>query len=167
MFWPMLNLDPINLVNTPYYFRDCCPCVKGNTQVSARIDGRVANHHILTIVGALAKHKVYVASYNIIEGITEYKQVTHAFPLPTKEIIRITDNTGRFVECSPDHKFWLENKKDYIPARELSFTDTLRHSDGNFGYDLEVVKTLVDTTVYQITVDGNRNFYANGILVAE
>jgi ribonucleotide reductase alpha subunit len=90
----------------------------------------------------------------------------------TKEMIRITDEeTGRVVECTPDHKIFTKNRgwvlaKDLTEEDELLIEDTIEKSDGiNAIIKLEKIQHDEEIPVYDITVPETESFFANGILV--
>ena len=56
-----------------------------------------------------------------------YKPVTAgALMRKDAQLMRITDeDTGKFIECTPDHKVWTENR-GYVMAKELKEDDILK-----------------------------------------
>ncbi len=69
---------------------------------------------------------IYSKSMNTETGEVEFKKVTaSAMTNPEAEVIKITDEeTGKFIECTPEHKVWTKNR-GYVMAKDLVETDEL------------------------------------------
>ncbi len=80
-------------------------------------------------------------------------------------IYRITTASGRVVEATGDHPFFVQGE-GYIPASLLTSGDMLLCCVRE-GHDyVRMVERVRETeTVYDIQVEGNHNFFANDILV--
>jgi len=66
-----------------------------------------------------------VKSFNINTNIVEFKEITDfAMTNPKSKVMKITDETGKFIKCTEDHKIWTENR-GYIMAKNLVESDIL------------------------------------------
>ena len=66
-----------------------------------------------------------VKSYNTETKETEYKEILNfAMTSPKAKIIKITDESGKFIKCTEDHQIWTENR-GYVMAKDLVETDIL------------------------------------------
>jgi intein/homing endonuclease len=67
-----------------------------------------------------------VLSRNIKLGKDEFKQVTaSAMTKQNANLIKITDETGSSIICTPEHKIYTKNR-GYIEAQNLLETDELQ-----------------------------------------
>lgn len=72
---------------------------------------------------------------------------------------------GHTIRCTPNHKIWVENKKDYILADELCYDDYLLVLNQSQNRVL-LKRDGKREDVYNITVEGEHEYFANGILVS-
>jgi len=130
-------------------------CLKGDTKV-------VTKNGVKEIKDI--KVNDYVKSYNTETGKIEYKKVTaSAMTSPKSKVMKITDTeTGKHVICTPEHKIWTENR-GYVEAKNLKTSDKILIDNGYTKFDIEYLEDEIP--VYDITVEDNHNFFANGILV--
>jgi ribonucleotide reductase alpha subunit len=85
----------------------------------------------------------------------------------TKEMIRITDEeTGKFVECTPDHKIYTQNR-GWVMAQDLTEEDELLLAMDLVGGSIKIERITYEEEipVYDITVPETSSFFANDILV--
>lgn len=151
------TVDPITQSNL---------CVTGDTKVDVRIDGTEFNSvAIETIIGAEQRENIEIRCRNIETGEVEFKHITRSAETGVaKEIIEITDEaTGRTIRCTPEHQIYTKNR-GYVEAQHLREDDVLEVLDAESG-KLNIASVTVELPVYDVTVDGNANFYANGVLV--
>ena len=140
-------------------------CVSGKTLLDVKIDGEY-----LKIPIAVVNELFLDGEYETIEVLacdTSTKSVKYA-PITNSALMNEEAKTLRVssgkesVVLTPDHKVWTVNR-GYVEAAKLTSEDELLNSDGSRHHP-----TVVDdypATVYDITVDGLHNFFANGILV--
>jgi hypothetical protein len=78
--------------------------------------------------------------------------------------MRITDEeSGKSIIATPEHKVFTKNR-GYVMAKDLTETDELVFTDG---YSTKIIVEYLEEeiSVYDITVEGTHNFFANDILV--
>lgn len=139
-------------------------CLSGDTKIQVRIDG-VEKEIELKDFPHNTKN-VEVLSRDLRSGLDEYKRAYGFLTSKHSKTYEITDsNTGFKIKCSGNHKVWTENR-GYLKAEDLLETDMLRTSQGasHKGIDIKIHEHA-DVELYDINVEDNHNFYANGILV--
>lgn len=134
-----------------------CYCFKGDTLVATsegdkRIDEIKAGDLVLTRKG--------------------FKKVTHAWCSGVKDCIELTMDNGNHIVCTPDHRFITAQEeeievKDITPATDLLHYVTMK--DGSVFLELGHVKHIESgiekQKVYDIEVEDEHEFFANGYLV--
>lgn len=147
-------------------------CLAGDTQVSllGRSGVRTVTLEEVNKEFASGVRSMEVLSYNTGLGRTEFRRITNsAMTSPSAHVLKVTDNmTGLSITCTPDHMVWVENK-GYVRAGDLQASAALRTLNGSPNLDDAAATTVEELPdpipVYDITVEGNHNFYANSILV--
>lgn len=169
-------------------------CVTGDTIVEVKVGGDDTIYKLpIGIIGTFISNDVPLVtkSYNTQTNEIEWKRVLN-FGLTKKraELVRVIDvNSSKYITCTPCHL--VCTNRGYIEASKLQANDILLISEQNglvsdnkpFNMDellniiqaagisiSEMPKTIVDVLdyvedVFDITVEDNHNFYANGILV--
>ena len=110
--------------------------------------------------------QIKVLSYNIKTGKEEWKPIT-AFDetSPKAKVMRITDEISETnLVVTPDHKIFTKNR-GYVMAKDLTEEDEFVFDNGNVVSGLKTEYLEEEIPVYDITVDDNHNFFANGILI--
>jgi ribonucleotide reductase alpha subunit len=145
-------------------------CVAWWTEVDVMVDGVELQMPIFALdaLFKMGEHEISVKSYNEAEKRVEYKKVqASAMTSKRAKVMRITDQkTGKSITVTPDHPVFTENR-GYVVAGELREDDVLNLS-GSFirgPGELEIEYLEEEIPVYDITVEDNHNFYADGILV--
>ena len=67
---------------------------------------------------------VDVLSYNLNTGFLEYKKINRWIKKETNALLKISLQNGLFIECTPNHKIYVNNK-GYTRADEISKEDEL------------------------------------------
>ena len=117
------------------------------------------------------KRPYRVVTFNHETGEKENKTVTAVSKTPlVKElmVILIKDANNKIIKliCTDDHPFYNKEMSAYTPAKELEEGTTVQLLDNTEGKVFKIVKTpRKDQYVYDIEVEDNHNFYANGVLV--
>ena len=119
-----------------------------------------------------------VKSFNFSTRQIEERSVAHVFRSPVKELVTVHFGRGRKLTCTPGHPLYLSSGEciqaghlePYVPVitraennwLEVSILESVEFheptSDGTFG------GLCPDGHVYNIEVEGNHNYFANGIL---
>lgn len=136
-------------------------------------------------IGKLVEEKSNkkVMSYNHKTGKIEPKQIISHSKTPLKQnnkklmklTIRKADGTLETIECTDNHKIWVESLGKYVYARDLvkgqkikAINDNLMLIDGIIE-DIEYINMSNEeyemTYVYDIGVEDNHNFFAENVLV--
>jgi ribonucleotide reductase alpha subunit len=106
-----------------------------------------------------------VLSYNIETGKEEWAPITaFAQTSPKAKVMKITDEeSGKSIVVTPEHQVFTKNR-GYVMAKDLTETDELVFTDG---YSTKIIVEYLEEEipVYDITVEGTHNFFANDILV--
>lgn len=115
--------------------------------------------------------KVY--SYNHALNKVELKRVQRSFkqPLYNRKLVKIKTNTGKEIVCTDNHRIFKANTNSYVRADSLQVHDLmlLKNSLHKRVLQEEIVSIEVievsEVDVYDLTVEDNHNFFANGLLV--
>ena len=105
-------------------------CLDANTLVECKVDGVEI---ILTML-ELDEHfkngsNMKVLSRDIESNIDEWCEVVNSgMTNQDAETIKITDENGNYIICTPEHLVWTENR-GYVKAIDLVETDELRILD--------------------------------------
>lgn len=143
-------------------------CWKGDTKI------RLANQEIISIKDLVGRKEFYVYSFNAKKGCIEIERGHSArLTLQVNTLVKITLNTGDVLECTDNHKLYL-NSGEIVEARYLKVGDSLLscawgevgkptlHSNHRIT-NIEYINVSED--VYTLSVDNNCNYYlANGVL---
>ena len=127
-----------------------------------------------------------ITSYNHARGSIEKRKVLHVFKRKPSALIRVWLKSGQSIVCTPNHPFWVEGK-GYIAAQKLTKDDYVVHlhckgarckESGLVGKarvdSVEILEPTGDGTfgglcpdgfVYNLEVEGNHNYFVDGILV--
>jgi hypothetical protein len=120
-----------------------------------------------------------VLSMNTVTGIIEKHRVTKVFKRTTDKLASVYSGGKVVCQPTPEHPFWLENKRQYVKAEELTRGDLLTMlsqqllasarpylARSSLEVDHVVVKDTI-LTVYNFEVEGCHNYFAGdeGVLV--
>jgi len=101
-------------------------CLAGSTKITIRFEDFTKDIRIDEVDMYLKEYgDIEVLSYNTETKTNEFKKITN-FSLmnDSAEVMEISDDNGNYLECTPDHKIWTENR-GYIQAKELKETDKI------------------------------------------
>jgi predicted phage terminase large subunit-like protein len=126
-------------------------------------------------IGPLVENRLpeRVATWNEAMGTVEWRQILAYEKHVGRACVRITTRGGRKLECTEEHPIYVSlapNKGTYIPAVDCVVGMVLITKSagvvGDHGYDLiESIEGIpAPEHVYNLNVDGNHNYFANGIL---
>jgi ribonucleotide reductase alpha subunit len=167
--------DKINMSNLCLTGDTVVDILINGTPLKARLDMVVGMGHFISDMeneGEFAEGdvEIKILSKNVDNEKIEYKKILAvALTGIDKEVLKITDEeTGKSVICTPEHKIYTRNRS-YVMAKELNKDDVLDLSKEECyerSYRSLRIERLTNTeNVYDLTVEGNHNFYANDILV--
>jgi hypothetical protein len=102
----------------------------------------------------------YVISYNEETGENEVSNVLETFVHDDAEVYLMING---FLRVTPNHPMWING--EWVDAGSASLGDTLMDVSGN-DIMIESIEVMDNPgTVYNLDVDTNHNYYADGILV--
>lgn len=140
------------------------PCLVGETLIKTT-EGDIA---IKDIVNGISSGKEYkVLTYNEQTKELEEKSVLNGFL--TKEnanVIEVVTDEGNKIKMTPDHKVFTENR-GWVNACELTNDDVIFSQINGVLKNSKVINKndASNEDVYDLQVEDNHNFFANGILV--
>lgn len=112
--------------------------------------------------------RIEVLSYDFITNKKKWSSVTAFAETSSKaKVMKITDEESNFsVIVTPDHKIYTLNR-GYVMAKELNVYDQLLIENNNQPKSsrLKIEYLENQIPVYDITVEGTNNFFADGILI--
>jgi len=167
---------------TSYFekFNSSNPCLTGNSEILTN-KGLMELKALVSRVRDYGDEDIQVLSFNSKTKKIEFKKVTYA--AKTREnaeymeltfVDRITNNredipaiiTG--IDCTQEHNFFLYNTNEKIEAQYLKEEMKVISNLSDKGYlyfEKGKINKWNKKDVYDITVEDNHNFFANGILV--
>jgi len=135
-------------------------CLTGDALIQIRHEGKELTVKIQWLEFYMDSG-IEVKSFNTETGKDVYSKVTDfAQTGVSSEIIEIEDTDGNIIKCTPEHKIFTKNK-GYVSARFLKEDDIIKST----GQIRKITRYHHVEPVYDITVEGTENFYANNILV--
>jgi hypothetical protein len=110
--------------------------------------------------------RIEVLSYDIETGEKKWAPITDfAETSPEAKVMKITDEeSGKSIVVTPEHKVFTKNR-GYVMAKDLVETDELVLTSNEKTSTLIIEYLEEKIPVYDITVEGTHNFFANDILV--
>jgi ribonucleoside-diphosphate reductase alpha chain len=105
-------------------------CLDGNTKVRCLVNNIEKELTMIEIDGLFKLGvEIKVMSRNIETNVDEWCLVENSgMTNDNAETIKITDENGRSIICTPEHKIWTENR-GYVMAKDLLETDELKISE--------------------------------------
>lgn len=105
-------------------------CLDGNTKVRCLVNNIEKELTMIEIDGLFKLGvEIKVMSRNIETNVDEWCLVENSgMTNDNAETIKITDDNGRSIICTPEHKIWTENR-GYVMAKDLLETDELKISE--------------------------------------
>ena len=97
-------------------------CLKGDTKITIKKQNIIMD---INIEDLNLTTEVFVKSYNTQTQEEEFKLIQDFAQISSNaKVMKITDDSGRFIVCTPDHKIWTENR-GYVEAKYLINSDIL------------------------------------------
>lgn len=112
---------------------------------------------IKTLINSTKRFAYTVPTVNEKTGQIEHKRILKVFPTKkVKSIYQVTLNTGDIIQCTPDHRFMLEDNT-YKEVQAISIGDRLKSiSDKRVIVAAEKVPYV--GWVYDLEIEDNHNF---------
>lgn len=141
-------------------------CLSPDTPISTP-DGQREIQDIVTC-GLRDSQPIPVHAFNHKTNQVETKLAYKFSERFTAEPIVIIRAGVRDLEMTPEHPVWVESKNGdgaYVTADKLQLNDAVRFEDGTTGIiDSLSVSCGYPRLVYNLSVEGHENYFANGIL---
>lgn len=129
-------------------------CFTGDTEVLLA-DGRKAQFKDLMRNQKYFRYKIQTV--NEATGEIEIKPIRKIFfSKKVKSVYQVTLNTGAVIQCTPEHRFMLEDNT-YEEVQNIQIGDKLRSIDGKHTI-VSAEKVQRQTDVYDMEVEDNPNF---------
>ena len=140
-------------------------CLVGDTKISTNI----GSMQLIDLIDRVQRgENIKVLSYNIQTKQLSYeKVVTGKLMRKNAEILEILfdlNSISSGIRCTPDHKIYVMDK-GYVQASELKIGDKILNSNLQFDTIESIWIPSYRKDVFDIEVENNHNFFANGILV--
>lgn len=138
-------------------------CVTGETKI-LMADGNV--EPIARLVRRFDNGERFsVCTFNVNTGKYEIKRVTNAFLTKVSTHIVEVTAEGRTARMTPEHR--VLTQRGWVEAKDLTYSDfVLVHSENVNGSPITSISIEEEAVeVFDLTVEDNHNFFANGILV--
>jgi predicted phage terminase large subunit-like protein len=134
-------------------------CLAGDTLVDTEW-GKVAIEelHEFSMLGIPLPR---VWSMNHVTGELELRDIEGTSVSRSRTVVDVQTTRGTIIRCTPDHRFYVQG--EYVEAQYLAGRDV--HGVCYLSGVQTVDPQESARSVYDIRVEGNHNFFANGILV--
>lgn len=158
------NSDYLDDLDSACWSTNAC-CLIGESLVMTD-RGEMSMQRIHEILNSNSKEEILVMSYNIVEKKYELKPVVAAWQKRNDSTVELKiEEDGKLyqIECSADHPIMTKNR-GYIDAADLTEEDDIMM----FLKTGKLLKIKISKEVkplYDIEVEDNHNFIANGIVV--
>lgn len=144
-------------------------CLPGDTPIDIETNCGFQISICLDEVGNYLEkfHDVYTRSYDVDLGQDVLSKIT-AFSQTgvSNKLISICSSEGNVVVCTPEHKIFTQNR-GFVEAQYLEEDDLIQSSDIEVrGVSFTKEEIVRYVPIFDITVEGTGNFYANNILVS-
>ena len=148
-------------------------CVSGDTIITILDENEnIIDVKMSELGNYMNKSMIKVYSYDITTNKLEFKPVTHfSLTNPKAKVMKITMENANYIICTPEHKIYTTNR-GYVMAKELLETDKLFcvFKENLYNENIKIKNSKIEyldeeISVYDITVEGNHNFFGNGILL--
>lgn len=111
----------------------------------------------------ISDKKIYTASYNEATSKVEKRLIKGITYKGEYDIYEVRTKSGDVVlKGSPDHRIYDANKKDYVKLKDVTELSLLTRAGDII--NAVTVNTGVKGPIVDISVDGNENYFSNGVL---
>ena len=112
---------------------------------------------IKTLINSIKRFTYTVPTVNEKTGEIEHKRILKVFPTKkVKNIYQVTLNTGDIIQCTPDHRFMLEDNT-YQEVQAIAIGDKLK-SISDKRVIVAAEKIPYNGWVYDLEIEDNHNF---------
>lgn len=111
----------------------------------------------------ISDKKLYTASYNEATSKVEKRLIKGVTYKGEYDIYEVRTKSGDVIlKGSPDHRIYDANKKDYVKLKDAVELSLLTRAGDTI--NAVTVNTGVKAPIVDISVDGNENYFSNGVL---
>ncbi len=153
-----------------------CSCEKDSSSGGSTGGGCfLAGTNVKTLLGDKAINDLFIGelvlTYNEELKVNEYKKIKDIFTFKNmKEILyTLTFDNGEKLSLTHLHRVYVDRNGiiDYIKAENILINDKVLFADGTYHNVANIAYKNIYTTVYNLELEGNNNFYVGdaGILV--
>jgi len=101
-------------------------CLSGDSIVTVQLENGDIKDMILQEIVENSSENYRILSRNIKNGKDEFRKITERAKTGTnREVIKITDESGNSLTCTPEHQIYTKNR-GYVEAKDLLETDCLQ-----------------------------------------
>lgn len=143
-------------------FKGSCtnPCITGDALITTK-DGEIPMREVVSKIEN--GETVEVLTYNEQNACCEFKTINDVFlTRKNANIIEVECEDGTTLKLTPDHKVFTENR-GWVEASKLTDNDVLVKTFKKI--KVKRLSLRENEDVYDLTINSNHNFFANGILV--
>ena len=161
----VIFVDNISENNPIEYLGKCNatnPCLVGESLVQTN-KGYI---EIKDLVERFEKGEDFeIVSFNFEKNKKEFKKLQNAFLTKRNaEVVELFFENTIALRCTPDHEVFTKDRGK-VQAKELQLSDRIYVEDG-LTVMVQIAELKGTFDVFDITVEDNHNFYANGVLVS-
>ena len=137
----------------------------GDRIVCLPYDAKISMKYGSMEIGRIVENRspIDVYSYHTLRKKKELKQIENYFSSDAKEIVKMLTESGDKLEATPNHMIFTG--RGYVKAENITIHDSLFQQDKGFVRVAYVAREAKEIKTYNIQVNGNRNYFANGFLV--
>jgi len=133
-------------------------CLAGDTEIQT-------NHGIKKIKDIKEGDKVLSFNFNTNE--MEFRKVNTKFAHGVEKTFKINYADNSEIIATAIHSFYIINNNDWRKTRDLKPGDQLFYDYNGVSYkwgQINYIKEYKDIEIYDLSVDENENYFANGVL---
>lgn len=117
------------------------------------------------IIFDFSDQNIMTLSLNVNTNKLESKKILNIQQkLTAKKMLRIDFSTSS-IECTEDHKVYIADTKQWKEAKHLSIGDAVLKDTNHTDVVTGVTEIATNDYVYDLEVEDNHNFFANGVCV--
>ena len=106
-----------------------------------------------------------VGCYDFHKQRVEYQPILNWFKRDVDYVLELEISNGEFVRCTGNHPIFNLTRGAFINAEDFKQYDWVMGSDKRQYFVKNILKIQGKTTVYNVEVNKNNNYFANRILV--
>lgn len=139
----------------------------GDTNIQIKQNGLFVETTIKDLADNYKNKNYAIISCNIEGNFNEVDGVGECKSMASTPVIELIFSNKTKLVTTPNHKIYTKNRK-WVQAQELTTTDDIIAYGFFKNYPVKLVsmQPAGEREVFDLKIQGNRNYYANGILVS-